>query len=77
MSDNILIQKMKRDAIIVAIRSRMKKSEIATFLNVTRSFVYKVRNEFVASVDEISIVSKRKKHSNFFVSKPGGFTEPT
>ena len=58
MSDNMLTQKMKRDAVIVAIRAEKKESEISTFINITRSFVYKVRNEFVASVDEISTVSE-------------------
>jgi len=63
MSDNMLTQKMKRDAVIVAIRAGKKESEITTFLNVARSFLYKVRKELVASVDEISTVSERKKHS--------------
>ena len=64
MSDNMLTQKMKKDAVIVVIRARKKESEISTFFNVARSFVYKVRNELVASVDEISIVSERKSIQN-------------
>jgi len=50
MSDNMLTQKMKRNAVIVAIRAEKEESEIATFLNVARSFVYKVQNELMASV---------------------------
>jgi len=42
MSDNMLTQKMKRDAI----HAGKKELEIAT-LNVARSFVYKLRNELV------------------------------
>jgi len=60
----MLTQKMKRDAVIVAIRAGKKESEITTFLNVARSFVCKVRNELVASVDEISTVSERKNIQN-------------
>ena len=61
MSDNMLTQKTKMGAVIVAIRAGKKESEIATFLNVARSFVYKVRNEMVASVDEILTVSEQKE----------------
>ena len=64
MSDNMFTQKMKGDAVIVAIRAGKKESEIATFLNVTRSFVYKVQNKLMASVDEISTVSERKNIQN-------------
>ena len=66
MSDNMLTQKMKRNAVIVAICAGKKESEIATFLNVARSFVYKVRYELVASVDKISTVSERKNIQNFW-----------
>ena len=52
---------MERDAYIVSICEGKKESEIVTLLNVARSFVYKVRNELVASVDKISTVSERKR----------------
>ena len=55
---------MKRDAVIVFISSGKKEPEIVTFLSVARSFVYKVRNKSVASVDEISTVSERKNIQN-------------
>jgi len=63
MPDNMLTQKMKRVivAVIVVLRAGKKESEITTYVNVSLSFVYKVRNELVASVDEISTVSERKK----------------
>ena len=65
MSDNMLTQKMKKDEVIVVISAGKKESEIATFLNVARSFVYKVRNELVAFVDEISTVSDKKTFKTF------------
>ncbi|XP_014784953.1 tRNA (guanine-N(7)-)-methyltransferase isoform X1 [Octopus bimaculoides] len=63
MADTMLTQEMKRHAVIVAICAERSDLEIANFLNVARSFVHKVRTELEASGGNVSIVSKRKKHS--------------
>ena len=49
-----LTQKMKRHAVLVAISAQHSDSGIASFLNVARSFVFKVRHEVEASGGDIS-----------------------
>ena len=49
MEDNKRTQEMKRHVVIVAIHSKHSDLEISQFLNVARSFVYKVRRELEAS----------------------------
>ena len=63
MDSLILTQEMKRHAVLVAISAQHSDSEIASFLNVARSFVFKVRHELKTSGGDISSVAKRKKHS--------------
>ena len=58
-----MTQEMKRHAVVVAIVAHHGDSEIASFLNVARSFVFKVRRELETSGGDIAHVAKRKKHS--------------
>ena len=59
----MLTQEMKRHAVIVSLKAGHKDLEIARFLKVARSFVYKVRKELEAQDGKVSPVAKRKKHS--------------
>uniref|UniRef100_A0A0L8GX07 Uncharacterized protein n=1 Tax=Octopus bimaculoides TaxID=37653 RepID=A0A0L8GX07_OCTBM len=52
---------MKRYVILVTLTTNY--SVIATILNVTRSFMFRVRKELLASERNISSVAKRRKHS--------------
>ena len=61
MADNKLTHEMKRHAVIVAIMAQHTDLQIAQFLKVARSFVYKVRKELEVSDGKISAVAKRKK----------------
>ena len=54
---------MKRHAVLVAIAAHHSDSEIASFLNLARPFVFKVRHELQMSGGDISSVARRKKHS--------------
>ena len=50
---------MKRHAVIVAIHAKHSDLEISQFLNVTRSFAHKVRQELEASDGNVESVAKR------------------
>ena len=63
MAATYLTKEMKRHAVLVALAANHSDSEIASFLKVARSFVFKVRNEVEASDGDLSLVAKRKKHS--------------
>lgn len=54
---------MKRNAVIVALSAKHSDIEISTFLNVSRSFVHKVRLQLYEYDGNVSPVAKRKKHS--------------
>ena len=58
----MLTQEMKRHAVIVALTAKHTDLEISNFLNVARSFVYKVRMELEINDGNVSPVAKRKKH---------------
>ena len=63
MASIVLTQQMKRHAVIVALSAGRNPNAIAGFLNVARSFVFKVKSEMEASGDDLASVSERKKHS--------------
>ena len=56
-------QKVKKHDVLVAISAHHWDSEIASFLNVARSFVFKARHELETSGGYISRLAKWKKHS--------------
>lgn len=58
-----LTQDRKGHAVLVALDVNHSDSEIATILNVARSFVLKVRKELVTHRGDVSTMAKRKKHS--------------
>jgi DDE superfamily endonuclease len=66
MSGSNITQQMKRHAVLVALSANHNDSEIATFLNVSRSFVCKIRNKVIVSDGDVQIVAERKKHSQRF-----------
>ena len=53
---------MKRHAEIVSIKAEHSDLEIARFLKVARSFVYKVRKELEEKNGDELVASKSKKH---------------
>ena len=53
---------MKRHAVIVAIMAEHNGLQIAQFLNVTQSFVFKVHKELDGNDGQIFLVTKCKKH---------------
>lgn len=53
---------MKRHAVIVSLAARHSDSDIAAFLNVARSFVFKVWKELDAARGDVATVSHRKRH---------------
>lgn len=63
MAQSNITQEMKRHAVIVSIAAGHTNSEIAAFLNVARSFVYKVRRELVDARGNVASTSQRKQHS--------------
>lgn len=62
MAEPRLTQQMKRHAVIVSLAAGHSDSEIAAFLNVARSFVFKVRRELDAASGDVATVSHRKRH---------------
>ena len=62
MADINITQEMKRHAVIVAIMAEHSDLQIAQFLKVARSFVFKVLKELKDKNGQISPVAKRKKH---------------
>ena len=60
----MLTQEMKRHAVIVALTAKHTDLEISNFLNVARSFVYKVRMELEINDGNVSPVAKRKNIFN-------------
>ena len=55
-------KEMKIHAVIVALHAKHSDSEIANFLNVSRQFVRKVRQELVQTNVDTSVVALRKSH---------------
>ena len=53
----------KRAAIVVALRAERTPPEIANFLKLPRSLVYRVKKQFDAVEDEEEFQPSRKKHS--------------
>lgn len=62
MSKPKLMQEVKRHAVIVSLVAGHSNLEIATFLKVTQSFVFKVRRELEASKGDVTTISHRKRH---------------
>ena len=56
-------EEMKRHAVIVALHAGNEAPEVADFLKVDRSFVYKVKRSLDESGGGVLSVAKRKKHS--------------
>ena len=63
MTDLMLTNEMKRQAIIVALKANRGDLEIAHFLRVARFFVHEIRKDLEKENDDIMSVSKCKKHS--------------
>ena len=61
MADNKLTQEIKRQVVIVAIIAEHNDLQIAQFLKVARSFVFKVCKELEDNDGQISPVTKCKK----------------
>lgn len=61
--DSNLTQEMKRHAVLVALAANHGDSEIADFLNVARSFVFRIRKQLLVSGGNVSSAAKRKKYS--------------
>lgn len=59
----MITEEMKRHAVIVALHAGNKIPEVATFLKVDRSFVYKIKRSLDESGSDAQSVAKRKKHS--------------
>ena len=62
MEGNKLTQEMKRHAVIVNIQAKYSDFEITQFLNVSQSFVHKVRRELESSDYNVESIAKRRKH---------------
>ena len=62
MAEPILTQQMKRHDVIVCLAAGHTDSEIAAFLKVVRSFVFKVKSELKAAGDDVAAVAERKRH---------------
>ena len=63
MQLKMITEEMKRHAVIVALHAGNEAPEVATFLKVDRSFVYKVKRSLDESGGDVQSVAKRKKHS--------------
>lgn len=63
MAENQITQKMKRHAVLVALKAGHSDLEIARFLKVARSFVHKVRQELQSNNGTVSKIAKRKENS--------------
>ena len=63
MDSLIMTEEMKRHDVLAAIAAHHSDSEIASFLNVGRSFVFEVMHELETTGGDISFLAKRKKHS--------------
>ena len=63
MADNQITKQMKRHVVIVALRADHGNLKYGGFLNVTRSFVFKIRNQLQNNTENASQTAKRKKHS--------------
>lgn len=61
MAEATLTNEMKRHAVIVSLAAGHTDSEIATFLKVARSFVFKVRTELGAAKGDGAEASQRKQ----------------
>ena len=58
----MITEEMKRHAVIVALHAGNEAPEIANFLKVDRSFVYKAKRSLDESGGDVPSVAKRKKH---------------
>ena len=58
----MLTNEMKRQVVIVSLKVDHGDLEIARFLRVARSFVYKIRKEWEKEKENVISVSKRKKN---------------
>ena len=58
-----LTQEMERHDVLVAIAAHYSDLKITSFLNVARSFVFRVRHELETSSAYVALVAKRKKHT--------------
>ena len=56
-----MTQEMKRHAVIVAIHAKRSNLEISQFLNVSRSFIQKVRRELETSDGNVESVAACRK----------------
>ncbi|KAM3177360.1 hypothetical protein ACTXT7_004680 [Hymenolepis weldensis] len=61
MADNTITSEMKRHAAIVSIKAKYRNLEVARFLKVSRSFVYKVRKDLMNENNEDELTATRKK----------------
>ena len=60
--ETIFTQQIKRYAIIVSLAAGHTDSEIAAFLKVVRSCVFKIRSELKAAGGDVAAVAERKRH---------------
>lgn len=58
-----LMQEVKCHAVLVSLAAYHSNFEFATFLNVAKSFIYKVLTELICSGRDMAPVAKRRKHS--------------
>lgn len=58
MATSGLTQKMKRRAALVALAANRRNLDIAIFLNASRSFIFKVREQLLDSDGEIAFVTR-------------------
>lgn len=58
MATSGLTQKMKRHAALVALAANRRNLDIAIFLNASRSFIFKVREQLLDSDGEIAFVTR-------------------
>ena len=61
MASFVLTQQIKTPPVIVVLFADRNPSVIADFLNVAKSFVFKVKSKLEASGDDLDSVAKRKK----------------
>ena len=63
MQLKMITEEMKRHAVIVTLHAGNEAPEVANFLKVDRSFVYKVKRSLDESGGDVPSVAKRKRHS--------------